>query len=64
MMAVAIAFFVLGLISEWVLRAKYGYNIDLILMTTLISRVLFFCGFALTAVNFMLPPTKVESETE
>ncbi len=64
MMAVAIAFFVLGLISEWVLRAKYGYNIDLDLKTTLISRVLFFCGFALTAVNFMLPPTKVESEEE
>ena len=64
MMVFVIAFFALGLISEWTLRAKYGYNIDSTLQLTLISRVVYFCGFALTALNFMLPPTKVESETE
>ena len=64
MMLIVIAFYVFGLISEWVLRAKYGYNIDTTLELTLISRVVYFCGFALTAVNFMLPPTKVESEAE
>ncbi len=64
MMVFVIAFFGLGLISEWTLRAKYGYNIDSTLQLTLISRVVYFCGFALTALNFMLPPTKVESEAE
>ena len=64
MMIFVIAFFGLGLISEWTLRAKYGYNIDSTLQLTLISRVVYFCGFALTALNFMLPPTKVESEAE
>ena len=64
MMVFVIAFFALGLISEWTLRAKYGYNIDSTLQLTLISRVVYFCGFALTALNFMLPPTKVESEAE
>lgn len=58
LMSVVIALYGVCFIIECVLLVKYGYNIDLDLKFTLISRVLYFLSFAGTAFCLMLPPPK------
>ena len=55
LMSVTIALYALCFIMECVLLLKYRMNIDLGLKSTLLSRGLYFLGFAGTAFCFMLP---------
>lgn len=58
LMTIAIVLFALHFILECVLMIKYRMNIEQSLKLTLISRVLYFVGFAGTAFCFMLPEPK------
>ena len=58
LMMIAIAIFTLHFILECVLMIQYRMNIEQSLKYTLISRVLYFIGFAGTAFCFMLPAPK------
>ena len=58
LMTIAIVLFTLHFILECVLMIKYRMNIEQSLKLTLISRVLYFVGFAGTAFCFMLPAPK------
>ena len=58
LMTIAIVLFALNFILECVLMIKYRMNIEQSLKLTLISRVLYFVGFAGTAFCFMLPAPK------
>ena len=58
LMTIAIALFTLHCILECVLMIQYRMNIEQSLKYTLISRVLYFIGFAGTAFCFMLPAPK------
>ena len=58
LMTIAIALFTLHFILECVLMIQYRMNIEQSLKYTLISRVLYFIGFAGTAFCFMLPAPK------
>lgn len=58
LMTIAIVLFTLHFILECVLMIKYRMNIDQSLKFTLISRVLYYFGFAGTACCFMLPVPK------
>ena len=49
---------------ECVLLMKYRMNIDLSRKFTVISRFLYFIGFAGIAVNFMLPVHKVSKSND
>ena len=55
LMSVVVALYVVCLISDCFLRIQYHLSVDLNLSLALISRVLFFLGFAGTAVGFMIP---------
>ena len=58
LMTIAVVLFTLHFILECVLMIKYRMNIEQSLKLTLISRVLYFVGFAGTAFCFMLPAPK------
>ena len=58
LMTIAIVLFTLHFILECVLMIKYRMNIEQNLKYTLISRVLYYFGFAGTACCFMLPAPK------
>lgn len=58
LMTIAIVLFTLHFILECVLMIRYRMNIEQSLKLTLISRVLYFVGFAGTAFCFMLPAPK------
>nr|WP_316618378.1 hypothetical protein [uncultured Ruminococcus sp.] len=58
LMTIAIVLFTLHFILECVLMIKYRMNIEQSLKLTLVSRVLYFVGFAGTAFCFMLPAPK------
>ena len=58
LMTIAIVLFTLHFILECVLMIKYRMNIEQSLKLTLVSRVLYFAGFAGTAFCFMLPTPK------
>lgn len=58
LMTIAVVLFTLHFILECVLMIKYRMNIEQSLKLTLVSRVLYFVGFAGTAFCFMLPAPK------
>ena len=58
LMTIAIVLFTLHFILECVLMIKYRMNIEQSLKLTLVSRVLYYFGFAGTACCFMLPAPK------
>ena len=62
LMTVAIVIFAACFIIDCVLALKYGVNIEGPLMPYLLSRLLFRLGFIGTAVSFLLPVPKRESE--
>lgn len=64
LMTIVIVLYALNLVMECILILKYRMNIEYGRILTSLSRVLFFIGYVGTAVNFMLPPTPGESETE
>ena len=65
LMTVAIVMFAAVLVLECILMIKYGMNIEISLKVTLVSRVMFFLGFAGIACSLMLPaPDKKHSEPQ
>ena len=64
LMTAVIALYALSLILECVMILKYRMYIDLSRKFTVIGRLLYFFGFAGTAVNFMLPSSRGKSSTE
>ena len=58
LMIIAVALFTLHFALECVLMIKYRVNVELSLKFTLISRALYFLGFAGTALCFSLPAPK------
>ena len=55
MMSIVIALYLACFVMECILIIKYRRNIDLGIKLTLLSRFLYFAGYAGIAVNFMLP---------
>ena len=64
MMSFVIVLFVLCLMMELVMMLKFGESITYSLKSTVISRFLYCFGFVGIAVGFMLPPSRIEDETE
>ena len=64
LMTVVIVLYFICLIAECLLRINYRYLIEFNLITTLFTRVLFFLGYAGTALGFMLPSAREFLDTE
>lgn len=64
LMTFVILLYAACLVMECVLLMKYRMNIDLSRKFTVISRFLYFIGFAGIAVNFMLPVHKVSKSND
>lgn len=62
LMSLVILLYLSCLIMECVLLIKYGWNIDLSLKYTLVSRFVYFLGFSGIAVNCMIPVPQFSSE--
>lgn len=64
LMSFVILLYAACLVMECVLLMKYRMNIDLSRKFTVISRFLYFIGFASVAVNFMLPVKEPEDPND